>query len=238
MPWRRLSLPALSLALPLFVLTSRVARAQEAPASPSPSGSAEPTPAPSPARPPLISPVPASAGPAPVSERPTVTVINPSRDPLPSPASGAPRSDSGELAAGPTEVFSEDWWGRARPVIELHGFFRTRAELFQNFSLGRRNSSFQSNDPQFLWPIPLDQSYTPLSGAAGATVALCGPATPLPNQRTAPTRRNRGRTSDLDWIRRFTSRTTYASCRKSTFSTTSCSGRRPIRLCDSTRLRR
>jgi uncharacterized protein (TIGR04551 family) len=111
-----------------------------------------------------------------------VTVINPSRDPQPSVAQGAPRSDSGELAAGSAEVFSEDWWGRARPVIELHGFFRTRAELFQNFSLGRRNSSFQSNDPQFLWPIPLDQSYTPLSGAEGAQVSLCGPATPLPNQ--------------------------------------------------------
>jgi uncharacterized protein (TIGR04551 family) len=183
MPWCRLSLNALSLALPLLVLASSgTARAQEAPAAPSPSASAEPAPAPPPARPPLISPTPAATGPAPAQETPTLTVINPSRDPQPAAAHGAQRSDSGDLAAGSTEVFSEDWWGRARPVIELHGFFRTRAELFQNFSLGRRNSTFQSNDPQFLWPIPLDQSYTPLSGAQGATVSLCGPATPLPNQ--------------------------------------------------------
>jgi uncharacterized protein (TIGR04551 family) len=92
------------------------------------------------------------------------------------------RPNPGEIASASAGVFSEAWWGRVRPTIELHGFFRTRAELFQNFSLGRRNSSFQSNDPQYLWPIPLDQSYTTLGGQQSATVALCGSATPLPNQ--------------------------------------------------------
>jgi|HubBroStandDraft_1064217.scaffolds.fasta_scaffold04134_4 uncharacterized protein (TIGR04551 family) len=188
MPWRRRSFPALSLAFPLLGLASPVAHAQEAPPASSSSTSAsppsEPAPAPPPARPSLIAPAPtASASATPAAATPPP--INPSRDPQSPAAQGAQRPDSGELAAGSAEVFSEDWWGRARPIIDLHGFFRTRAELFQNFSLGRRNSSFQSNDPQFLWPIPLDQSYTSLSGAGasgGATVSLCGPATPLPNQ--------------------------------------------------------
>jgi uncharacterized protein (TIGR04551 family) len=180
MPWRRRSLIALSLALPVLMLASPAALGQEAPpAAPSPAPS-QPEP-PAPARPPLIAPAP--AGPAPTSvATPAPSSITPPRDPLTPAAQGAQRPDSGELASGSGQVFSEDWWGRARPIVELHGFFRTRAELFQNFSLGRQNSSFQSNDPQYLWPIPLDQSYTPYTGAAGATVALCGPATPLPTQ--------------------------------------------------------
>src|SRR5206468_8080339 len=27
------------------------------------------------------------------------------------------------------EVFAEDWWSHARPVFEIHGYFRTRGEL-------------------------------------------------------------------------------------------------------------
>lgn len=80
-----------------------------------------------------------------------------------------------------TQVFSEDWWTRARPLFEIHGFFRTRAELFQNFSLGRHNSSFQGNDSQYLWPQPLDESYTIL-GSGGANgvraVPVCGSTSP------------------------------------------------------------
>jgi uncharacterized protein (TIGR04551 family) len=94
------------------------------------------------------------------------------------------------MAGTPQEVFSDDWWGRARPIIELHGYFRTRAELFHNFFLGRHSSSstFPGNDPQYLWPTPLDQSYTPVPNnsngtsntAAGsgtpANATACGPA--------------------------------------------------------------
>jgi uncharacterized protein (TIGR04551 family) len=190
MPWRHRLFHALSLALPLVIFASP-AFAQEAPAPPTP---AAPTPAPSapapsgtvsstptPARPTLIAPAP-TAAPAASVESSAPPPINPSHDQQLLAAQGSERPDSGELAGSP-EVFSEDWWGRARPVIELHGFFRTRAELFQNFSLGRVNSSFQSNDPQYLWPIPLDQSYTPLSTGAtgmGANVSFCGSATPLP----------------------------------------------------------
>jgi uncharacterized protein (TIGR04551 family) len=195
--WRCRSFTALPLALPALVLSAPAAWAQEVPPAASSPAVPPPGPAPAPARPPIISPTPASTGTAPISPTPASTgttpsagaaaaaSINPARDQQALAAQGAQRPDAGELANGSGQVFSEDWWGRARPVIELHGFFRTRAELFENFSLGRRNSSFQSNDPQFLWPIPLDQSYTPLTGATGATVALCGSATaitPLPNQ--------------------------------------------------------
>jgi uncharacterized protein (TIGR04551 family) len=111
---------------------------------------------------------------------PTITAspvrsINPSKDQQDLAAQGAARPAAGETA-GAGQVFSDDWWGRARPVIELHGYFRTRAELFHNFSLGRHNSSVQpSGDPQYLWPIPVDQSYsTPNGVGAGQTVQVCG----------------------------------------------------------------
>ena len=183
MPWCRPSSFALPLALVASVLASPAASAQEAPAAPTPAAPSTPAAAAteaSPQRPPLISPTP-KAAPAPADSA-AIAVINPTRDQQALAAQGAQRPDGGELATGSSEVFSEDWWGHARPVVELHGMFRTRAELFHNFSLGRINSSFQSNDPQYLWPVPLDQSYTPLSMyGSGATVALCGSATPLPN---------------------------------------------------------
>jgi uncharacterized protein (TIGR04551 family) len=101
-----------------------------------------------------------------------------SRDPqavaAPPPGSLAP--DNGEIAAPGHEVFSEDWWGRVRPVVELHGYFRTRATLFQNLALGRHDSVFQGTDPQYLAPIPLDQSYAPSQpGGKGQNVSVCGP---------------------------------------------------------------
>ncbi len=51
-------------------------------------------------------------------------------------------------------VFAEDWWSHARPVLELHGYFRVRAELFHHFSLGRVESPTEA-----LWPRPADDSY-------------------------------------------------------------------------------
>jgi len=177
------------------VLLARMARAED-PAPPSPSTPttpgtstgpaappAPPAAAPS-ARPPLISPTPRSNASAAVSTAPSAP-INPARDQQALAAQGTQRPDAGELAISSQEVFSEDWWGNARPIIEMHGFFRTRAELFNNFFLNRHNSSLQGNDPQYLWPIPLDQSYTQLGGGTGATVALCGAATSAsltPNQ--------------------------------------------------------
>ena len=67
-------------------------------------------------------------------------------------------------------VLAEDWWSHARPVFEIHGYFRTRAELFHNFSLGR------VDDPAFaVWPQPADNSYvTTNQGQIGPR--LCTPA--------------------------------------------------------------
>src|SRR5260370_22801637 len=78
------------------------------------------------------------------------------------------------MAGSPQEVFSDDWWGRARPIIELHGYFRTRAELLHTLYLGRHGSSVAGTDQQYLWPVPLDQSYTTVGGQI-KNVGVCGP---------------------------------------------------------------
>ena len=77
----------------------------------------------------------------------------------------------GTIGARPSEVYSEDWWAHTRPIIELHGYFRTRGELYHNFSLGRPGDIGTTN--QNLWPQPLDNSYTLPNGAA-RQVLRCG----------------------------------------------------------------
>jgi uncharacterized protein (TIGR04551 family) len=99
--------------------------------------------------------------------------VSPSRDQQELAAQGNERPTAGDIS-GAQQVFSEDWWGRARPVIEVHGYFRTRAELFHNFFLGRHNSTLQGNDPQYLWSPPLDQSYQDVGGVQHSA-SLCGP---------------------------------------------------------------
>jgi uncharacterized protein (TIGR04551 family) len=72
------------------------------------------------------------------------------------PVQSAPKAGTpGAIAESREQVFAEDWWHMARPVLELHGYFRMRAELLHNFSLGR-------SDPyeNALWPRPPDHSYT------------------------------------------------------------------------------
>ncbi|MGH7271449.1 MAG: TIGR04551 family protein, partial [Polyangiaceae bacterium] len=106
------------------------------------------------------------------------SAIPPVSSAIPSPASApqepSQRSIAGDIAAnGQEEVFSDDWWGRVRPVVGLHGYFRTRAELFQNLALGRHGTSLQGSDPQYLAPLPLDQSYLGTKNN-GVNVALCG----------------------------------------------------------------
>ncbi len=91
-------------------------------------------------------------------------------DAAPPPAVHA-RPDSG-IGAQPSDVFSEDWWGAARPILELHGYFRTRAEFMHNFSLGRKDVP---GGPPYLWPQPLDNSYTSTAPSPqGYPVTLCG----------------------------------------------------------------
>ncbi|HET9955030.1 MAG TPA: TIGR04551 family protein [Polyangiaceae bacterium] len=55
-----------------------------------------------------------------------------------------------------SDVFAEDWWSHVRPVVELHGNFRVRSELFYRFSLGRVDPP---NAEGILWPRPPDSPY-------------------------------------------------------------------------------
>ncbi|HVJ89064.1 MAG TPA: TIGR04551 family protein [Labilithrix sp.] len=77
----------------------------------------------------------------------------------------------GTIGARPSEVYSEDWWSHTRPIIELHGYFRTRGELFHNFALGRHDAPGQGSAN--LWPHPEDHSYTDRDGQR-RSILLCG----------------------------------------------------------------
>jgi len=176
MPRRRRSHLLLSLALAAPMLASSAVRAQSEP----PPSAASASTAPAEPRPALVGPAPAAQPAAPAAPV-SPAAINPSRDQQDLGTQGAQRPGAGEMAGSPQEVFSDDWWGRARPIVELHGYFRTRAELFHNFFLGRHTSALQGNDPQYLWPIPLDQSYTSVNGTA-VNASVCGPSAPKPNQ--------------------------------------------------------
>lgn len=69
------------------------------------------------------------------------------------------------------EIFAEDWWSHARPIFEFHGYFRTRAQMFYNFSLGRRDAPGSA-----LYAQPPDNQYTSIvSNMPGNTVGpvLC-----------------------------------------------------------------
>ncbi len=89
--------------------------------------------------------------------------------PEPPRASAAQATPSEKEAKGDDSVFAEDWWSHARPILELHGYFRTRAEMFHNFSLGRL-----SQPDQALWTMPADNRYSTGSGAPYGP-ALCTP---------------------------------------------------------------
>jgi uncharacterized protein (TIGR04551 family) len=69
------------------------------------------------------------------------------------------------------DIFAEDWWSHARPIFEFHGYFRTRAHLFHNFALGRRDAPGQE-----LYPQPPDNQFQTISGnmaGAGVGPILC-----------------------------------------------------------------
>ncbi len=66
------------------------------------------------------------------------------------------------------EVFAEDWWAHARPVLEMHGNFRVRAELFYQFALGRVDAPASA-----MWPQPADNYFSDGNKAYGPT--LCTP---------------------------------------------------------------
>ncbi len=162
-PLRRPLALAVALALAACAgLTATTALADDAP-PPDPSGRQNllPDGSPAPATtttaapPPATKPDPATPPPAPKPD---------------TPAKPEPSAD-GSIGAKPADVYSDEWWGRTRPALEIHGYFRTRAELFHNFTLGRVDTPGTSE--HYLWPQPLDNSYTDAGGTANQLL-LCG----------------------------------------------------------------
>ena len=143
---QRRSLAALAVVASSLALgVSSIARADE-PAAPNPTPPPNAAGANANAKPPLI--------PAEVDPAKDASTLEKQGDPT------APMAPKGVLGTSGA-TFSEDWWKHTRPIVEIHGFFRTRAELFHNFSLGRVDS--QVDSPR-LFPRPLDDSYTDNAG--------------------------------------------------------------------------
>ncbi len=76
---------------------------------------------------------------------------------------GAERPGSAK-PSGDHAVFAEDWWTHTRPVLEWHGSFRARGELFYKFHLGRLDPASKA-----LFPRPADHYYTPVTGVTPGT---------------------------------------------------------------------
>jgi uncharacterized protein (TIGR04551 family) len=76
------------------------------------------------------------------------------------PAPARPKQD--------TDVFADDWWSHARPILEIHGNFRVRGEMFYRFSLGRVDPPDTA-----LWPRPPDAPYYSYPKGQVGTDTLC-----------------------------------------------------------------
>lgn len=166
---RRTSLPGLAATLSFAAIAAASSTALAQPA-PSPSTTAPSTaPAPSatgataPAAPTTAPPAAPATGVAPeraplVEEKPM-----PKGGDAPPPAAAdkpdpsAPRSTA--IGGKPSDVYADEWWSHARPMLELHGYYRVRAELFHNFALGRADDPNDS-----LWNHPIEKSYTDRRG--------------------------------------------------------------------------
>jgi uncharacterized protein (TIGR04551 family) len=128
-------------------------------------GDVEPTPVPSSNEAPVVPP----AAPRPAAaQKPADNSLfpSPSLDAESLQRQGDQRPDArradGTVSTG--DIFAEDWWSHARPIFEFHGYLRTRAELFHNFSLGRRDAPNLS-----LYPPPSDNQYTSVAGTMAGT---------------------------------------------------------------------
>lgn len=169
MSFRRSALSFLAVIVPAVALSSR-ASAQGEPAAP-PAGSAvAPTPAPpSPPAAPAPAPAPAEKG----TLIPEESTPDKKKDvtTLEKQGEAAPAATKTEGPLGSSgQVVSDDWWTHTRPLIEFHGFFRTRGEVFHNFSLGRIDD--QTSDAN-LFPRPAHDSYTDLKGTVHQVLG-CG----------------------------------------------------------------
>jgi uncharacterized protein (TIGR04551 family) len=74
-----------------------------------------------------------------------------------------------EVPAGGDRTYAEQWWSHARPILELHGYFRLRAELFHKLALNRRDPPGEG-----LWPQPLDNVYVGSENSYNSS-ELCTP---------------------------------------------------------------
>jgi uncharacterized protein (TIGR04551 family) len=191
----RARLHALALGSAFVLALSSGAHAQTPAPAPAPKPADKPpaaAPAPAaPAKPATDNPAPADAAPA--AEPAPAPAGEPRALPEPGPAPGAappgagmplwpePSADAaalerqGDARPEPKQtnkvdeadrVFAEDWWAHARPVFELHGYFRLRAQMFHKFGLGRVDPLARA-----MWPRPADDWHPVLGGEnVGATV--------------------------------------------------------------------
>ncbi len=111
-------------------------------------------------------PAPADAAAPPAESNLQLTPPPAEAAPATTGVSGAPEQ-SKEPA---TRVFAEDWWSHSRPLFEIHGNFRVRAELFNKFALNRRDTPSTA-----LWPRPADNYYTPINGGQSFGPVQCTP---------------------------------------------------------------
>jgi uncharacterized protein (TIGR04551 family) len=157
-----------------------------APAAPAPVAPAPAAPAPAPVAPAPAAPAPAPAAPAAETPPPAAEATEapdaaaepepagalpqaqpglqplpiwpePSEDAAALKRQGAERPGAAKPAAG-SAVFAEDWWTHTRAILEWHGSFRARGELFYKFHLGRVDGPDVA-----LFPRPIDHRYRPLS---------------------------------------------------------------------------
>jgi uncharacterized protein (TIGR04551 family) len=129
-----------------------------APAAPDAEDTLPPPAPPSAEEAPAEAPAAPGAAPAPLEH---TLFPNPSLDSENLKRQGEERPDARHRGGSVTleDIFAEDWWSHARPIFEFHGYFRTRAQLFYNFSLGRRDAPANS-----LYAPPPDNQYTSVVG--------------------------------------------------------------------------
>ncbi|NUP05672.1 MAG: TIGR04551 family protein [Polyangiaceae bacterium] len=182
--WKLLAPLALGALVPVAV--SRAAWAQPAPAQPAPTNpppAAQPAPTgqpPTPGdEPPLLPPDAPPTDKPPVDQPPPKPAPPPETKTAPTATAGktvaadtkaaAPKKNAnGDATESDTQVFAEDWWTSARPVFEIHGYYRVRSEFFSHFALGRVDLPADT-----LWPQPPDNSWTDINGNSHP-VKLCG----------------------------------------------------------------
>src|SRR5690349_2422309 len=148
-------------------LDARVARAQAPEPEPPAQPDASDAPPPSDLQPPSDeSPTPEPPNPdlsptSPAAPLDNALFPNPALDSRGLQQQGEERPDARREGGSVTleDIFAEDWWSHARPIFEFHGYFRTRAHLFHNFALGRRDAPDQA-----LYPQPPDNQYQSVSG--------------------------------------------------------------------------